>query len=194
MGNDQFSGPESLFSPAPNSLSALEIVKGHDRVRRQRLVTIMALGVAGLSLVLLPSVFVPTFDGVSCVALLIALVGSASAYLANRWQQVGVAGSLLLGGGTLGIAWVITARALQQGLTTTDLRLYDFFVLPIVISGVVATRRAPILLGVIICCFTFVSLLVLPHTAELQLYWEGRDPQTLGSLYDVLAIPIVIQG
>ena len=130
------------------SLTPQDVVRSHDRARRQRLVRLLALGVASLSLVLLPSVFLPTFDGVSCVALLIALVGSASAYLANRWQWVGEAGLLLLGGGTLGIAWVIAARAIQQGLTTTD----------------------------------------------LQLYWDGRDPQTLGSVYDVIAIPLVIQG
>lgn len=176
------------------SLTAQDIVRSHDRSRRQRLVSILALGVASLSLVLLPSVFLPTFDGISCVALLIALVGSASAYLANRWQRVSEAGLLLLGGGTLGIAWVIAARAIQQGLTTTDLRLFDFFVLPIVISGVVSGRRTPIVLGAITCGFTAFSLLLLPHSADLQLYWDGRDPQTLGSVYDVIAIPLVIQG
>jgi hypothetical protein len=154
----------------------------------------LALGVGSLSLILLPSVFLPTFDGISCVALLIALVGSASAYLVNRWQHVTEAGYLLLAGGTLGIAWVIAARAIQQGLTTTDLRLYDFFVLPIVISGVVAGRRTPIALGAITCCFTALSLLLVPHSADLQLYWDGRDPHTLGSVYDVIAIPLVIQG
>jgi hypothetical protein len=189
-------GPDYL-GPVPlinMSLTPQDIVRSHDRTRRQRLVRILALGVGSLSLILLPSVFLPTFDGISFVALLFALVGSVLAYLFNRWHQVTLAGYLLLGGATLGIAWVIAARAVQQGLTTTDLRLYDFFVPLLVVSGVVAGRRTPIALGAITCCFTAFSLLLLPHSADLQLYWDGRDTHTLGSVYDVIAIPLVIQG
>ncbi|HLY32546.1 MAG TPA: hypothetical protein VKQ36_16095 [Ktedonobacterales bacterium] len=175
-------------------LAPLDIVKSHDRARRARLVRLMALGVGGISLVLLPSVFIPTLDSISLVALLIVLLGAAASYFANRFQRVGEAGYLLLGGGTLGIAWVITARGLNPGLTTTDLRLYDFFILPIVLSGVISNRRMPILLGGVTGSFTVFSLLFLRHAADLQLYWEGRDPQTLGSVYDVIAIPLVIQG
>lgn len=175
-------------------MTPLAIVQGYDRIRRQRLVRLMTLGVAGLSLILLPSVFFPSLDGVSLGALLIVLLGSSVAYLLNRFQQVGVAGYFLLGGGTVGVAWVITVRALQQGLTTTDLRLYDFFVLPIVLSGVIANRRMPIVLGCLTGVYTLLTLLFLPHATDLQRYWEGRDPQTLGSVYAVIAIPLVIQG
>ena len=175
-------------------LTPLAIVQRHDRERRQRLVRLMTLGVGSLTLILLPSVFIPTLDSVSLVALLIVLLGSSVAYILNRYQNVGLAGYFLLGGGTLGIAWVITARALAQGVTTTDLRLYDLFVLPIVLSGVISNRRMPILLGSLTGAFTLLSLLYLPHATDLQLYWEGRDPQTLGSVYDVIAIPLVIQG
>jgi hypothetical protein len=93
------------------SLTPYDIVRSHDRARRQRLVHLLALGIASVSLVLLPSVFLPTFDGVSFVALLFALVGSASGYLVNRWERVSEAGILLLGGGTLGVAWIVAARA-----------------------------------------------------------------------------------
>jgi hypothetical protein len=185
--------PPALITSAPPT-DAVTVVRGHDRARRQRLVRLLALGVGGLSLVLLPSVFIPTFDGISCIALLIALAGSLAAYFVNRLGRVGEAGYLLLGGGTLGIAWVIAGRAMQQGLTTTDLRLYDFFVLPIVLSGVISNRRTPILLGILTASFTIVSLFLLPHTAGLQRYWDGLDPQTIGSVYDVIAIPVVIQG
>lgn len=192
-GSRTTTGPAYPTSFAPPA-SPAEVVRGFDRERRARLVQILALGVGILALVLIPSALVPVFDGVSLVALLIAAVGCAGAYVANRFHRVGEAGYLLLAGGTLGIAWVIAARGAQQGLTPTDLRLYDFFVLPIVLSGVVSNRRAPILFGALTCGFTLVSLLLLPHSQALQLYWDGRDPQTLGSVYDVIAIPIVIQG
>src|SRR5579863_8148525 len=93
-------GAERQTAPAFRSvapLTPLAIVQGYDRIRRQRLVRMMTLGVAGLSLILLPSVFFPTLDGVSLGALLIVLLGSSAAYLLNRYQQVGIAGYFLLG-------------------------------------------------------------------------------------------------
>lgn len=183
----------AIAASAVPLISALAVVQGHDRTRRRRLVTLMALCVAGVSLILLPSVFVPTLDSISLVALLITALSSSAAFALNRTSQVGVASSLLLGGGTLGIGWLITARALQQGLTPTDLRLYDFFLLPIVLSGVIANRRMPAILACLTGTFTALSLLLLPHTPSLQLYWTGHDPQTIGSSYDVIAIPLVIQ-
>ena len=171
-----------------------DVVRGYDRARRQRLVRLITLGVGGVAAVLLPSAFIPTLDSVSVVALVIVIAGSFSGYVANRLDHVSIAGYLVLAGGSIAIAWLIAARGVQQGLTSTDLRLYDFFVLPIIISGVIANRRAPIVLGTLIVAFTAASLILLPHTASLQLYWDGRDPQTLGSSYDVVAIPVVIQA
>lgn len=182
--------PADFAPPA----SPIQVVRSYDRARRERLVRILALGVGILALILVPSALVPVFDGISLVALLIAAVGCAAAYMVNRLHRVGEAAYLLLAGGTLGIAWVIAARAIQVGLTPTDLRLYDFFVLPIVLSGVISNRRAPIFFGVLTCLFTLFSLVFLPHSRDLQLYWDGKDALTLGSAYDVVAIPIVIQG
>lgn len=171
-----------------------DVVRGYDRARRQRLVRLITLGVGVVAAVLLPSAFIPTLDTVSVVALIIVIVGSFGGYVVNRLDHVSTAGYLELAGGSLAVAWLIVARGVQQALTPTDLRLYDFFVLPIVISGVIASRRTPILLAILISAFTAASLILLPHSASLQLYWDGRDPQTLGSAYDVVAIPIVIQA
>ncbi|HEV7125983.1 MAG TPA: hypothetical protein VGN32_00920 [Ktedonobacterales bacterium] len=183
--------PDAFTAPR----SPIEVVRGYERARRQRLVRLTALGVAIVSFVLVPSTFFPAVDGVSLVALMLVLAGSLSGYLLNRANRVSAGAYLALGGGTLGVMWLITARAiLQPGLAPTDLRLYDFFVLPILVSGILSNRRAPIIVGAVTSVYTLVSLLVLPHTAALQLYWDGRDPQTLGSLYDVIAIPIVIQA
>jgi len=105
--------------PAPRTRRCRE----HDRLRRQRLVGLITLGIGGLSAVLLPSAFIPTLDGVSVIALLILLVGSCAAYVVNRLNHVSIAGYLLLAGGSLAVAWLIGTRGMQGGLTPTDLRL-----------------------------------------------------------------------
>lgn len=178
-------------APAQNLLA---VVRGYDQTRRQRLVRLIASGIAILCAVLLPSVFVPVLDLVSFIALAAALVGALAAYLLNRDGQTSVAGYVMLGSSTLGIAWIIAARGVMQAITPVDLRLYDFFVLPVIVSGVLSNRRAPIAFGALTITFTIISLLVLPRSAALQLYWDGRDAQTLGSAYDVVAIPAVIQA
>ena len=187
-------GASGQLAGGRSAATPWDVVRGYDRARRQRLVRLITLGVGGVAAVLLPSAFIPTLDTVSVVALVIVIVGSFSGYVVNRLDHVSIAGYLELAGGSIAIAWLIAARGVQQGLTPTDLRLYDFFVLPIVISGVIANRRTPIVLGTLIVAFTAASLILLPHTASLQLYWDGRDPQTLGSSYDVVAIPVVIQA
>lgn len=181
-------------APHNASPNLLAIVRGYDHTRRQRLVRLIALGLAGLSAILLPSAFLPELDLVSVIALVIVLLGAVCAYILNRTEHIGSAGYVLLGSGTLGIAWVIAARGVQQGITPVDLRLYDFFVLPVIVSGVLSNRRTPIVFGALTIAFTVASLLLLPRTTPLQLYWDGRDPQTLGSAYDVVAIPVVIQA
>ncbi len=187
-------GASGQLAGESRAVTPWDVVRGYDRARRQRLVRLITLGVGGVAAVLLPSAFIPTLDTVSVVALIIVIIGSFGGYVVNRLDHVSVAGYLELAGGSLAVAWLIGARGVQQALTPTDLRLYDFFVLPIVISGVIANRRAPIVLATLTAVFTAASLILLPHSASLQLYWDGRDPQTLGSAYDVVAIPVVIQA
>lgn len=204
MWNDRPGSPSSMSArPAPSLRqpdrpnpppNALDAVRSYDRARRQRLVRLITIGIGAISAILLPSAFLPVLDLVSVVAISAVLLGSVVGYLINRADHVTLAGYIVLASGTAGIAWIIAARGIQQGITPTDLRLYDFFVLPIIISGVLSSRRTPIVFGVLICGFTIASLLLLPRAVQLQLYWDGRDPQTLGSAYDVVAIPVVIQA
>ncbi|MBF6590058.1 MAG: hypothetical protein IVW57_05930, partial [Ktedonobacterales bacterium] len=177
------------------SPSALEVVRAHDRRRRGRLVRIVTLGVLVPVVLLIPSALVPSFDIVSLVALLIGLVGTVIAYFLNRFQLMGAAGYVLLGGIVLGIAWDIVGKAHSQtGVDLGDLRLYDLFAIPILLSGVLLSRRGPFIVAGLTVAYTAISLVILPKTPPLQQYWDGVYHFSLGSSYDVVAIAVLIQG
>jgi hypothetical protein len=157
-------------------------------------VRIVTLGVLVPVLLLVPSTLVPSFDIVSFVSLCIALVGTLVAFALNRYGRVGPAGYVLLVGIMAGIAWDIVGKAHSQGgVDLGDLRLYDLLAIPILLSGVLLSRRGPIILASITTLFTVVSLIVLPKTPPLQQYWDGDYKYVLGSLYDVIAIAVLIQ-
>ncbi len=171
-----------------------EVARAHDVRRRTRLVRIITLGVMVPIVLLLPSAVFPTFDIVSFVSLLIALVGMASAYALNRLRQVDPAGYTLLLAITAGIAWDILGKAhSQSGIDLGDLRLYDLFAVPVLLSGVLLTRRGPVIIAAITATFTTASLILLPKTPPLQQYWNGDYKLVIGSFYDVIAIAVLIQ-
>src|SRR5262249_2253000 len=124
----------------------------------------------------------------------VALIGSGLAYLLCRLRMTDASAYFLLGGVTIAAAINIVGRAYaQNGLDSIDLRQYDFFVLPILLSAVLANRRAPIVIAVCTCSFTIVSLVLLPHQASLQSYWDGAYKIEVGSFYDVIAVPGCLQ-
>jgi hypothetical protein len=162
--------------------------------RRSRLVRIVTIGVTIPILLLIPSTFVPSLDGASLIALVAALVGAVTAYVLNRMGLVISASLTLVGGIAVAIAFVLVGKSFNQhGLDLNDLRLYDLFLIPIVLSGVLAGRRGPLILTAITSTFTVVSLLVLPKTPTLQAYWDGTYQYVLGSAYDVVAIAFFAQ-
>jgi hypothetical protein len=174
--------------------SALEVFRTYDLRRRARLVGIVTLGVLVPVLLLVPSTLVPSFDIVSLVSLCIALVGTLVAFGLNRFGRVGPAGYVLLFGIMAGIAWDIVGKAHSQGgVDLGDLRLYDLLAIPILLSGVLLSRRGPVILASITATFTTASLILLPKTPPLQQYWDGTYTYVLGSLYDVIAIAVLIQ-
>jgi hypothetical protein len=175
-------------------LTPRQIVERLDLDRRQRLLYPITLGAFILTLLLIPAVVFPTPDMGGLAAVSVAVVGSGLAYLFCRLRMTDVSSYFLLGGITLAAAINIVARAYaQNGLDGTDLRYYDFFVLPILLSAVLADRRAPIVIAVCTCAFTIVSLILLPRQPDLQLYIDGNYKAEVGSLYDVIAVPVVIQ-
>jgi hypothetical protein len=163
-------------------------------VRRSRLVRIVSLGVLIASALLLPGALSPNgIDIPTLVGVLLAFGGAALAYLLSRFNLVGIASYLLLGGLLAAIAWDIASKPLsQKGLDLNDLRLYGFFVLPVLLSGVLTGRRGPFVIGGAAIAFTVVSLLIIPKTPELQAYWDGRYADAAGMSYDVVAVPVVI--
>jgi hypothetical protein len=166
----------------------------YDRRRRHRLVRIVTLGVLVPVVLLLPTTFVPTFDVVSFVALSIALLAVFGSLTLNRFNQTSAGGYVLLGGIVLAIAWDIVGKShIQVGVDLGDLRLYDLFAIPILLSGVLLRRRAPIIIAAATITFTAVSLILLPKTPALQQYWNGTYKYTIGSFLDVVGIATLIQ-
>jgi len=184
--------------PAGNDLAGNDlaaVARVHDRRRRKRLLRIVSVCVLIVVLPLVPAAVIPALDPLKLAAILIAFAGVlvALALLALDWVAAG--GFALLGGLCLAIGWEIYAKAqAQHGIDLADLRLYDLFVLPIALSGVVIGRRGPPLLGTGTIAFTIASLLLLPHTPPLQAYWDGTYQfATSGSVYDVIAVALVAQ-
>jgi hypothetical protein len=131
----------------------------------------------------------------SLIVLAVALVGTSVAYALNQRGAVVAGGFALLGGLVLAMALEMVVKAhTQAGVDLGDLRLYDLFVLPIMLSGVLISRRGPVIIGSVCIVFTTASLLLLPHTPALQLYWDAKYTRVLGSAYDVVAIAVLLQA
>lgn len=199
MRGDPYMGP--MMGPggmdperAMAMLSPRDVVRALERVRRHRLVQIVSLGVLVPALLLVPGAFsdkgldLPTLIGV-----LAALFGAGLAFVLNRFNLVSTASYVLIVGLLAAVAWDIASKPLSQtGLDLNDLRLYGFFVLPVLLSGVLTGRRGPFIIAGIAIAFTVASLLLLPRTATLQAYWDGRYQYAPGMSYDVVALPVAI--
>jgi hypothetical protein len=175
-------------------LTPRQVVERLDLDRRQRLLRPITLGVLILSVLLIPAVLLPSPDMGGVAAVTVALIGSGLAYLLARMRMTDASSYFLLGGVIIAAAINIVGRAYaQNGLDSIDLRQYDFFVLPILLSAVLSNRRAPIVIAICTCTFTIVSLIVLPHQASLQSYWDGAYKVEVGSFYDIIAVPVALQ-
>ncbi len=199
MHNSPYDTPAAYGYGAPDEtdapLSPLDVLHIHEQRRRRALLRVISIGVLVPVLLLIPTALIPTLDKVTLTALILALIGTLAAFLLNQADQVGAGSFALLAGLAAAVAWEVVAKAqAQHGIDLSDLRLYDLFILPIVVSGVLLGRRGPLIFGAAAALFTIVSLFTLPHTPELQLYWDGHYKDAiLGSVYDVIAVPLVIQ-
>ena len=185
-------GTGGLQPPQMTPQRALSI---SERQRRSRLVRLVSLGLLIGTGLLIPTALIPTPDVVTLVAVLLAFGGAGVGYLLNRARVINAAGYAVLAGLVIAIGWEIIAQSLRQGgLDLNDLRVYDLFVLPIVLSAVLVTRRGPIILAAISIIYTLISLLLLRQSPPLQQYWDGTYPYAIGSSYDVVIVPVLLQA
>jgi hypothetical protein len=180
-----------MMSPTPP-----EILRQQEKTRRKPLARLIALCVVVASILLIPAGLIPSVDGVTLVAVGVTLAGALVAYGLNQADYVRGAGFVIVSSIALGIAWEIVAKAhIQQGVDLSDLRLFDFFAVVIVLSGVLIGRSGPLVIGAATMGFTVAVLLILPHTPPLQAFWNGVYPYAIrGSYYDVVAVALIIQG
>jgi hypothetical protein len=172
-----------------------QVLSANERQRRHRLVRLVSLFILIGAGLLIPAALIPTPDIVTLVAVTIAFVGAGMGYLLNRMGIVNPAGYALLGGMMIAIGWEIIAQSARQGgLDLNDLRVYDLFVLPIILSAVLVTRRGPLILAAIAIIFTIASLLLIDKSPPLQQYWDGTYRYALGSSYDVVIVAVILQG
>src|SRR5262249_1528687 len=138
--------PAALAETAQSTASPLEALRDYERHRRRRLLRILSLGVMFPVILLVPAALTPTLDQVTLIALAVALVGAIVAFALNLGGWVTSGGFVLTASLSLAIAWEIVTKALaQHGVDLVDTRLYDLFVLPIVVSGIVICLPRPIL-------------------------------------------------
>lgn len=191
--NETQSSPEDNWNRSAAPPTPDEVVQRYNLERRQRLLRILTLGFIGALVLLIPSAFIPSPNVVTVLALGAAFCGTALAYLLNRQNLVGPAGYVFLAGMSLAIAFEIVGKSFQQGgVDLVDLRLFDLFAIPILLSGVILSRRGPLIVATCTSLASVAILLLLHHSPALQAYWDERYP-VHGSVYDVLAVALFIQ-
>ncbi|HEU5347888.1 MAG TPA: hypothetical protein VFU63_04675, partial [Ktedonobacterales bacterium] len=199
-GNAMMNGRHNLTSTMSREARAVQptpqqVLNANERHRRHRLVRLVSIGILVGTGLLIPTALIPTPDIVTLVAVLTAFVGAGVGYLLNRMRFLNSAGYVVLGGMMIAVGWEIIAQSIRQGgLDLNDLRVYDLLVLPIVLSAVLVTRRGPVILAAMSIAFTIVSLIFLAKSPPLQQYWDGTYPYAIGSSYDIVIVPVVLQG
>ncbi len=198
-GRDQF-GADQIARTAPPALagvpapSASELVYRLDRDRRKRLVRIVTMSLFVLTGLLLPAVLLPTPDPAGFGAVAVAFAATGLALLLNRADRVSAGAYTAMVGLALAVAWVIVARVYtQSGIDLVDLRFYDLFVLPILLSCVLTDRRGPLIIAGFTCVFTIVSLVVLKRDGPLEAYWNGHYQYEIGSFLDLIIELVIFQ-
>lgn len=171
----------------------MQVALVHDWRRRHRLVRIVAQGLLVSAALMIPSALLPSFNGPVLVAILLAAVGSAGAFLLSRRGLVDVAGILIVGALAAAIALTIAGKALHQGgLDVSDLRLFDLFGLPILLCAVLVNRSGTLILTAFTTSYTVMSLFALPKTAAMVGYLASHYPVP-ASPVDAISVALFAQ-
>lgn len=174
--------------------SPMQVVREHDRRRRHRLVRIVALGLLVSAGMLIPSALLPSFNGPVFVTIVLAAIGFGAAYILSHRGQVDLAGILIVVSLAAAIGMTIVGKAFhQQGLDVSDLRLFDLFVLPILLCAVLVNRRAIVVMTICTGGYTVLCLLALPKTVALSGYLMSLYPVP-ASAVDAISVALFVQG
>jgi len=172
-----------LTSPHVSSTSGLLNASARERLRRARLLSIFLLSALGVDLALAPEAArVPT--------LAYGVIGSAPIILVccllNRLGRVITASALFAAGVAASVA--ATQLLTPDGLTMRSRTAFDFFVVPIVIAGVLLPRRMSALLWLGCAAFTGLDITFAPRQADLNAFIAQVG------LYSAITAPILIMS
>jgi hypothetical protein len=174
-------------------VTAGEVARVLDLLRRQRLIRIISLGLMICAVALIPSALLPSFNPATLIAILVVLAGTGGAYLLSRAARIPAAGFAVVGSLALAVAFEVVGKSLRQGgLDVSDLRIYDIFGVAVVLSAVLVSRRGTIVLAACTMIFTAASAILLPKTAAMQGYWSAHYPIP-GSAVDAISVALVVQ-
>lgn len=188
--------PTEWYGLAP-ALSSSRLLLAHEEEEqhfRQHNIGAASVGLALLLVVLSPTTLYPSYDAVGFPIILLAILGAGVAYVYNKRGAVTHGAVVLVASASLAIAGKIVGAAyVQGGLSISDLRLFSFFALPIMLSVLVLPRRAIVIVAACTFFFTLLAALAMPHTTRLAAYIQHQAPYSYGSIYDVLAYPLILQ-
>ncbi|MGH2518145.1 MAG: hypothetical protein ACRDHP_21085, partial [Ktedonobacterales bacterium] len=169
-------------------------VLAEDRRRRKDNVGLIAIGDMSILSLVLPATLFPRYDVSGFPTVLAALVFAVLAAILNQRGAVKAAAYVLIWSLLLASIIGICGVALTNGgLDLSEVRLFDLFTIPIVLSAMTVSRRAPLALAGITSACTAVLLLVLPRTPALDAYYLQRYSEAPGSVYDIFAFALALQ-
>jgi hypothetical protein len=157
-----------------------------ERLRRGRLLSLLLLGTLGVLAVIVPRSFV---DGVHLELLageLLSLAVTLASAILNRSGRVTAAGTLFVLGTAVAVA--VSLLASPVGLDLANRVNLYFFVIPIILAGIVLPYRALLPLWVGCAAFIVLALAFEPHQSDLGTYLAQVG------LYGLTISPLAVTG
>ena len=157
-----------------------------EQCRHARLLSLFLLATVGTIVLLIPETFLGGFDwGVTGGEFLVAVCVIGSILL-NRRHRTEWASLLLLSGIACAIAWSILAP--PGGLALRQRSSFDFFVIPIVLAGILLPRKKGSLIWLGCLLFTVCDFSYAPRQADLNIFIQHVG------LYTVIATPAIMMS
>lgn len=155
-----------------------------EHLRRARLMSVFLFVGFLVTLGLAPEIFVPSFDVTELAVIGTAFAVLIIATLLNRSGHVASAATLLIAG----VMVTIAANQLTYtgGLPLSGRTAFDFFVIPIVLAGILLPRNVAFVCWGGASAFIFLDLLLGPKQHDLVAFIAQQG------IYTVAATPVVL--